>query len=249
MLKSSTFRAIVTFHSVDDAKHVLSYSPALFEYLLKYLHAKKIPVVGLDQLLSNHHLPGVALTFDDGMKSVYENALPILKKFNAGATVYISTDLIGSENLWPASGQVGQYEMMGWDEVINLHEAGIEIGAHTCSHPDMRTLNGERVEQECSDANKILLQQTGCKPSHFAYPFGYHNDAVRKQVASFYDTAVTTELAFLQSDHDRCAIPRIDSYYLRSQLMIDQLDSILMRLYMKTRSRLRTLSGSQCPAA
>lgn len=72
-------RAIITFHSIDTEDRVLSYPPVLFEMLLGALEACKLPVCSLDTLLDGKTEHGVALTFDDGMQSVFRYALPAIR--------------------------------------------------------------------------------------------------------------------------------------------------------------------------
>ena len=241
-------RAILTFHSVDDSGEVLSYSPYLFHYLLASLQRQCIPVLTLDNLLSKDVRRGVALTFDDGMKSVHSNALPILKQYNAPAHIYVATDLIGIDSLWPQNGAVGRFEMMDQDDLFDLHEANVILDAHTASHPDVRNLSIDDLSEQCQRSDEFVYQITGRYPSHFAYPFGYHNRQVRELLAKRYATAVTTELAMLDQTFDRSAIPRIDSYFLQSTWMIDNLESLAAKYWLRLRSSIRSFTGRQCAA-
>jgi peptidoglycan/xylan/chitin deacetylase (PgdA/CDA1 family) len=81
----------LTFHSIDASGSVLSFNERLFDALLAELRRKAIPICDLDSLLSSEVNSGVAITFDDGMKSVYRNALPVLKKHQAPAHVFLAT--------------------------------------------------------------------------------------------------------------------------------------------------------------
>src|SRR5437763_8996597 len=72
-------RAILTFHSIDDSGSVLSYSPNTFDKLLLALQRSAIPLLDLGTLLRPETKTGVALTFDDGMRSIFTEALPILR--------------------------------------------------------------------------------------------------------------------------------------------------------------------------
>lgn len=243
-------KAILTFHSIDDSGSVLSYPVGLFRELLDQLRRKKIPVVDLDTLLHSNIECGVVLTFDDGMRSVYANALPVLKEYQASAHVFVTTSVIGSDQLWPQEeAGIPGFEMMNWDELEHLHEAGISIGAHTVNHPDMRKLSAEQVVEQCVEADSILEKRLGCSCDFFAYPFGYHNSPVRNYIREHYKAAVTTELSYLRVGEDRAALPRIDSYYLQSELCVKGIDSTIMRKYMLCRSLLRDWRGSQCRAS
>jgi peptidoglycan/xylan/chitin deacetylase (PgdA/CDA1 family) len=222
----------------------------LFGVLLKTLHDKQIPVHDLDTLLDPQTRRGVALTFDDGMRSVYEAALPVLREYAVPAHVFITTGAIDQDQPWPVQpADIPSFDMLNWNQLEVLQDAGVLIESHTHSHPDMRTLNKEQMEQECAAADDAIEQRLGRRPKYFAYPFGYHNAKARAVAARLYRGAVTTELRELGSGEDRAALPRLDSYYLQAETRIRGIDSALMKAYFIFRSRLRTLRGSQCTPA
>lgn len=243
-------RAILTFHSIDSSGSVLSFDARLFDELLAVLAARQIPVLDLETLIGGSTETGVAITFDDGMRSVYENALPVLSKYRAPAHVFLSTGAIGSGVSWPKEPANGipSFDMLDWNEVERLHEAGIAIECHTHTHPDMRSLGRQQMQEECQQADDIISARLGRKPQFFAYPFGYHNREVRDFVRGRYSGTVTTELRQLRQGEDTAALPRLDTYYLQSSFKLRYINSGPMRAYLALRNRLRTLKGSQCVA-
>jgi peptidoglycan/xylan/chitin deacetylase (PgdA/CDA1 family) len=242
-------RAILTFHSIDNRDSVLSYSPYYFSLLLESLEANNIPVCNLATLLDPHTRAGVAITFDDGMRSVLQNALPVLRDHGAQAHVFVATGAIDSNSRWP-QGEPGipTYEMLNWDELEQLQAAGVYIESHTHSHPDMRSLATTQIRDECDQADTLIKQRLGRRPRFFAYPFGYHNPQVRDFARVRYQGTVTTELRPLGQEEDCAALPRLDSYYLRSSWRIRHLDSVPVRSWLALRNVLRNLRGSQCAA-
>lgn len=242
-------RAILTFHSIDDRDSVLSCSPRYFSMLLDVLAARDIPVLDLDALLAPGTRQGVAITFDDGMRSVYRNALPALIDHGATAHVFVATGAIGSPDRWPAGdNSIPDYDMLDWDELAALHAAGIAIECHTHTHPDMRTLSVQQMSDECGQADALIAQRLGRQPGWFAYPFGYHNREVRDFARTRYRGTVTTELRPLKTREDNAALPRLDSYYLRSDWRIRHIGSPLVSAYLTARNHLRNVRGSQCAA-
>jgi peptidoglycan/xylan/chitin deacetylase (PgdA/CDA1 family) len=131
----------------------------------------------------------VILTFDDGYKSQYSNAKPILDKYGFKATFYIVCNYVGSGD-----------NRMTWEEIKSLQQEGHDVASHTMNHDDLSTLSPEKVEYEVSQSKQCLLDQ-GIKPKSFAYPFngGSDDPAVISAVASHYDLArtATDPLAFL----------------------------------------------------
>lgn len=242
-------RAILTFHSIDDRGSVLSYSPRHFHMLLDSLAARRIPVHDMDTLLQQETLQGVALTFDDGMKSVYQNALPAISEHGITAHLFAATAAVENDKPWPRQPDgIPPFEMLNWDELEQLHAAGIYIESHTHSHPDMRALSKAQMEDECGIADDAIERHLGRRPEYFAYPFGYHSGEVRDFVRQRYRGAVTTELRQLGSREDTAALPRLDTFYLQSGICIRNIDSPLLAGYLGTRNILRNIRGSQCRA-
>lgn len=110
----------------------------------------------------------VVLTFDDGYRDFYENALPILVRYNFVATMFIASSFI-AEDRRTFSG----IECMTWTEVRHLRDAGIEIGSHTVTHPQLLAIPRTAVDVEIG-ASKILLEdKTGASISSFSYPYAF----------------------------------------------------------------------------
>jgi peptidoglycan/xylan/chitin deacetylase (PgdA/CDA1 family) len=240
-------RAILTFHSIDSKGSVISYTPALFGRLLDTLDRKQIPVYGLDTLMDPQTGKGVALTFDDGMRSVYQAALPVLREYGVPAHVFVTTGVIEQGHPWPRQpASIPSFDMLDWQQLEALQAAGVAIESHTHTHPDMRTLSDQQMEEECAAADDIIERRLGRRPQYFAYPFGYHNSLARAVAARRYRGAVTTELRSLGFQEDSAALPRLDSYYFQTEKRIRGLDSTATRVYLGVRSLLRTLRGSQC---
>lgn len=83
----------------------VSVTPNIFEKQIRTI-VKHYQVVALEELADMQNFFGrkdiIAITFDDGYKGVYRWAFPILRKFDLPATVFLTTDLIGSNQLlWP----------------------------------------------------------------------------------------------------------------------------------------------------
>ena len=242
-------RAILTFHSIDDSGSVVSCSPQKFILLMESLRQNEIPVYDLRTLLSPDTRRGVAITFDDGMRSVYQSAMPLLREYGVSAHVFIATAAIGEQRKWPPQpSDIPSFEMLNWHEVEELHHAGFFIECHTHTHPDMRTLSQAQMEDECGTADELIEKHLGRRPDYFAYPFGYHGKLSREFARKRYQGTVTTELRMLGQLEDKAAIPRLDSYYLNSTAVLRNIDSLPVRGYLAARNILRNWKGSQCTA-
>ena len=142
----------------------------------------------------------VILTFDDGYKSQYSNAKPILDKYGYKATFSIVCNYVGNGD-----------NRMTWEEVKSLQQEGHDIASHTMNHYDLSKLLPQEVEYEVAQSKQCLLDQ-GINPRSFAYPFngGSDDPSVINTVASYYDLArtATDPLAFLSCDSNDCTANR-----------------------------------------
>ena len=101
-------RAVVTFHSIDDSGSVLSFSPRAFRQLIERLAASATPVVTFEELLRRED--GITITFDDGMRSVYQHALPVLRQHGFPAHIFLTTGRVGQDIGWPS--QPRRFDML-----------------------------------------------------------------------------------------------------------------------------------------
>ena len=116
----------------------------------------------------------VILTFDDGYKSQYSNAKPILDKYGFKATFSIVCNYVGSGD-----------NRMTWKDIKSLQQEGHNIASHTMNHDDLSKLPLQEVEYEVAQSKQCLLDQ-GINPKSFAYPFngGSDDPSVINTVAS-----------------------------------------------------------------
>jgi peptidoglycan/xylan/chitin deacetylase (PgdA/CDA1 family) len=70
----------------------------------------------------------------------------------------------------------GTRAMLSWDEVRDMHRAGVTIGSHTMTHPRLRGLDRDAVRLEVSESRKVLERQISDQVQFFAYPFGDRQD-------------------------------------------------------------------------
>ncbi|HEV2804557.1 MAG TPA: polysaccharide deacetylase family protein [Chthoniobacterales bacterium] len=166
-------------------------TPALFEQQMKELKDKGIAVIPMQDFLAwrrgEKAIPpkSAIITFDDGWKSQYEVAWPILKKYNYPLTLFIYT-----EGIRP--GHFSGGESMTWEMLAEMRDAGVDIQDHTATHSDLRKpydkvakkkLSPEEYEQwldkEINGSKQMIEQKLGVKVNCFAVPYGFHNDHIR----------------------------------------------------------------------
>jgi peptidoglycan/xylan/chitin deacetylase (PgdA/CDA1 family) len=235
-------RAILTFHSIDDTGSVLSYPPKTFDRLLLALQRSGIPLLDLDTLLRPQTKTGVALTFDDGMRSVFTEALPILRSHSAPAHLFLTTGVVGTTNRWPSQPTAAPlFEMLRWREIEALQGAGVHVEAHTASHPDLRQLSDDALQAECERADETIASTLGMRPRYFAYPYGFHDTRVRSFARERYVGSVTADVRMLRQEEDPAALPRLETYYFRKEFLFRDLQSLPTLAYVALRRALRRL--------
>lgn len=155
------------FHHITDEE--IEASPSCicnthkFSTILEYLGQKKISVVSFDEAIENikkRKLYGYAvLTFDDGLEDTYKIAYPLLKKFNYPFTIYITLNYLNRDGYI----SVDQLNILSKEPLCS-------IGAHTLSHPVLKT--AENATEEIVKSKHDLEIIIGKEVVHFAYPYG-----------------------------------------------------------------------------
>ena len=93
-------RAVLAYHSLDSTGSVISTPPRVFREQMRFLKRDGVPVIDLSELAAGAN--GVAITFDDGFRSVYEHAAPLLGELGFPATVFVVSGHAGGQNNWPS---------------------------------------------------------------------------------------------------------------------------------------------------
>ncbi len=104
--------------------------------------------------------------------------------------------------------------MMNWDEIREMHGAGMTIGAHTYAHYNLPSLDTSDVTHEVVASRRDIEEALQAPVEHFAYPNGRtdcHCDArVAKLVAvAGFESAVTSLSGPVSHRHSLYCIPRL----------------------------------------
>jgi peptidoglycan/xylan/chitin deacetylase (PgdA/CDA1 family) len=183
-------------------------TPAALDAQLGYLSEKGYTTISLDQLMDGFSgkvgLPvkSIVITFDDGWKTQYTVALPLLKKYKQTATFYVVSTYMG----------YGAY--FDWDMTKALKDAGMTIAGHTLDHSDLVKMNATELDKQLRDSKAAIEKNLGITVNHFAYPFGSYNDAVVAAVKrAGYRTAATINPIPVKSPVSAFLLPRMHATY------------------------------------
>ena len=151
----------------------------------------------------------VVLTFDDAFQDFFECAFPVLKAADFVATLFVPSAYVGSTSRWLVREGEDQRPVMGWSEIRTVAAAGIEIGAHTHSHPQLDRLRPAALREELTRPKKTIEDHLGHAVVTLAYPFGFHSARVRRAArAAGYEFACAVGNITARSESSRWAIPR-----------------------------------------
>lgn len=193
---------MVREHIAGAKFNKLRVTPAQFEQQIKWLSEQGFHFVTMQQLYANwgrHPDKTIAITFDDGYADNLINALPILKKYNACATVYVVVDRHDRD--WSTykkahhnTGELAKEPKLTDGQVKMMVDSGlIEVGSHTLTHANLSAIDDVQRQSEMTESRLALQQLTGQAIDSFAYPFGiYGNADVIAAKQAGYLTAVTT---------------------------------------------------------
>lgn len=125
----------------------------------------------------------IILTFDDGYKDFYRLAYPVMQEKGMKGVVFVLGDRSLRYNRWDSqAADVSKVSLMTDEEILELHSSGFEIGAHSISHSNLKTLNVEDCYSEVYKSKMILEALLDSPVISFCYPYGLVNDKVKKIV-------------------------------------------------------------------
>jgi peptidoglycan/xylan/chitin deacetylase (PgdA/CDA1 family)/GT2 family glycosyltransferase len=188
-----------------------------FARQMAWLKWRHYQVLSLSEYLAYHaeqRLPperSIVITIDDGYTDVLQLAHPILRRYHFPATLFIVSDRVGATNQWDQHSEIAGRPLLDWADLTQLAQEGIEIGAHTRTHPHLTTLSAEQVWEEIA-GSRIALERELAQPVRaFAYPFGEYDrvsEAAVKQAEFLGSCGVRPHLALAALDPH--LLPRIE---------------------------------------
>jgi peptidoglycan/xylan/chitin deacetylase (PgdA/CDA1 family) len=180
----------------DPIRQDLSVSPQAFEAQLRYLVRAGYQPITLRDLIYHLALGAplsekpIILTFDDGYEDNYTNAYPLLKKYSFVGTFFIVTEPVDKERAG----------YMSWAQIEIMSTAGMEIAAHSYTHPDLRDKSVDYIIWQVLGSKEAIEARIQQPARFFSYPSGRYDEQVVNVLhsANFWG-AVTTEAGTDQS--------------------------------------------------
>lgn len=160
---------ILCYHSVGTPSWgVNDVSPTRFRRQLETALREGYRFVPADELASDAtgDAKRLAITFDDGLRTVATNAAPILKEYGIPWTIFIVSDWADGRH------DFGEDIMLGWSEIARLATAGATIASHSVTHPNFASLDAAAAATELRGSRQTIGQRIGLDTTGFAIPFG-----------------------------------------------------------------------------
>lgn len=152
-----------------------------FEHQMRYLKENGYHTISFEELNGfleyRRAIPprSVIISIDDGYRSVYTIAYPILKKYGFTATLFVYTDFVGASR-----------NALTWKQLREMRDAGFEVGGHSVSHSDLTRQKeteskadfAARVEWELQKSKEIIDKKMGQNTVFLAFPYGRYDQRV-----------------------------------------------------------------------
>jgi peptidoglycan/xylan/chitin deacetylase (PgdA/CDA1 family) len=204
--------AVLLYHHVgfptrESKLWRLTLSPAKFRRQVRWLRWRGYTSITPSQWLAwcstGVGLPKkpIMFTFDDAYADISRYALPVLERFGFQSAVFVISGK--TDGLTPWCG----LPLMTMDQIRHWAKRGVEIGAHTRTHPDLTEVATKALAEEIR-GSKEDLTKAGLKPVSFAYPHGRLNGRIRASVSGEFPMAFTIEEGLNDSRTDPLLLKR-----------------------------------------
>jgi len=173
---------ILTYHKFSETlADPMTVTASAFEAQMRYLRHNGFHVIPLDNLFDfmafKRQIPqkAVVITIDDGWRSVYDIAFPILRKYGYPATLFVYTDLI-----------TGNQKTLDWKHLREMARGTIDLQCHSKTHRSFAGMAPsesirdyfEALKTELLESTAVIREKTGADVKYVAYPYGDTNPLV-----------------------------------------------------------------------
>ena len=180
---------VLCYHRFEETpKDSLGIKPSVFESQMQEIKNNGFTVIGMQDFLAwrrgEKSIPekSCVITIDDGYRSGYDIAWPILKKHGYPFTMFIYTAFV-------KGGALAGGASLSWAELEKMRDEGVDIQSHTANHQNLKVKTGkfqakfpnyqEWLKSELEGSRRELEKRLGISVKALAYPYGNHNEEIR----------------------------------------------------------------------
>ncbi len=175
--------SILGYHDFSETERetAMRIKTSKFRQQMEALRQLQIPVIPMADFIAwkdeGKSIPekAVVITLDDGWKSVYTEAYPILKEYGYPFTIYLYKNYVD-----------GGGKALTTPMITEMMKNGATLGSHSTSHPFPQTVKNTRkrgpeafdefLETEMGLSKRFLEQKFRTPVTTFAYPGGYYTE-------------------------------------------------------------------------
>lgn len=212
---------VLCYHALSEDWHApLSVTPQQFEFQIGLLASRGYRgTTFTEAALEEGPEKRVAVTFDDGYRSVIDVARPILDRHGFPATVFVPTRFMDPDkpmawdgiDEWLGGPHEDELLPMSWQQLRSLADAGWEIGSHTLTHPRLPVLGDAELRDELVESRQECARMMGGECTSIAFPYGDSDSRVLREAEAAGYSAAAMLSDRLDRD-SRFACPRIGIY-------------------------------------
>jgi peptidoglycan/xylan/chitin deacetylase (PgdA/CDA1 family) len=173
---------VINYHKIEKNHDIgiTTRTPKQFADDMRFLYEHNYHTITFKSLLDGKKLPEnpLIITFDDAYQSFYKSAYPLLKKLNFSAVIYVPLDYLGRWNDWDVQYYNKRYMHISKDELLEIHNGGMEIGSHTLSHRMLTALDKNEAEKEIKGSKERLENLLSDDIVSISYPFSRFNQDI-----------------------------------------------------------------------
>jgi len=172
---------ILVFHNTSPDIHLdlNNYHSDRLRIILKNIKLSGYDFVSIDSILNhNSDSKKIAVTFDDGLESIYNYACPILTELEIPAIVFLPSGFIGKMASWDYSSIFRKSKHLTQSQIAELLKNNITIGSHGVTHTSLAGLSERLLKLELQESKKKLEDLFGAEVNYISYPFGRFNNKV-----------------------------------------------------------------------
>jgi peptidoglycan/xylan/chitin deacetylase (PgdA/CDA1 family) len=152
-------------------------------------------------------LPVLSLHGEEARKQTADTIIKTIKHLEPGKRLAVVEKLATRVNHLPDN------LMMSDQELLDLSHNGVEIGAHTVTHPILTKISPNEVMEEIEEGRSYLANLLGKEIRYFAYPNGragqdYDDSHVQLVKTLGFEAAVTTNAGVSTIGTDRFRLAR-----------------------------------------
>lgn len=214
---------VLMYHALIDEElpdvhffHVLKQE---FAKQMEWLHQHGYKTLRLDKFYDCLHNgikvddKTVVITFDDGYRSLYTYATPILQRYGFTAVLFLTTAAVGEPSyrclphctLYPTDDRP-----LTWEELREMQQKGWEIQAHGHYHYGHTALKPKMLEEEIRLSKQAISDNLQFDSEFYCYPYGDYNKEILDKITELgFKAAFSVQPGFANARNDLRCICRI----------------------------------------